>query len=50
MTREEKQALVRYLDDRGAFALKKAVEAVAETLGVSRFTVYNYLDSRRNPS
>lgn len=49
MTRAEKQQLVRYLDERGAFALRKAVEQVAETLGVSRFTVYNYLDSVRTP-
>lgn len=47
MSRAEKQQLVRYLDDRGAFTLRKAVEKVAETLGVSRFTVYNYLDSVR---
>ena len=47
MTRAEKRQLVRYLDERGAFTLRKAVERVAETLGVSRFTVYNYLDSVR---
>ena len=47
MSRADKQQLVRYLDERGAFALRKAVESVAETLGVSRFTVYNYLDAAR---
>lgn len=47
MTRADKQRLVGYLDERGAFALRKAVERVAEILGVSRFTVYNYLDSAR---
>lgn len=47
MTRAERQQLVGYLDDRGAFALRKAVERVAEMLGVTRFTVYNYLDSAR---
>lgn len=47
MTRADKQQLVRFLDERGAFALRKAVERVAENLGVSRFTVYNYLDSAR---
>ena len=47
MTRPDKQRLVGYLDERGAFALRKAVEQVAEILGVSRFTVYNYLDSAR---
>jgi predicted transcriptional regulator YheO len=47
MTRADKQRLVRYLDERGAFALRRSVESVAETLGVSRFTVYNYLDAAR---
>ena len=49
MTRAEKRQLVRFLDERGAFALRKAVEQVADSLGVSRFTVYNYLDSSRLP-
>jgi hypothetical protein len=47
MTRAERQRLVGYLDERGAFVLRKAVERVAEMLGVTRFTVYNYLDSAR---
>jgi hypothetical protein len=47
MSRAEKQQLVRILDERGAFALRKSVETVADALGVSRFTVYNYLDSSR---
>ena len=33
------------LDERGAFQLRKAVEDVADALGVSRFTVYNYLNA-----
>ena len=49
MTRTEKQQLVRYLDEHGAFQLRKAVEGVAEILGVSRFTVYNYLEAIRVP-
>jgi hypothetical protein len=44
MTRTEKQMVVRFLDDRGAFLIRRAVEAVADRLGVTRFTVYNYLD------
>jgi hypothetical protein len=47
MTRAQKQQVVRFLDERGAFNLKKSVETVADALGVSRFTVYNYLDSSR---
>jgi len=43
--REEKQRAVRLLDERGAFTLRRAVEQVADALGVSRITVYNYLNA-----
>jgi len=45
MTRENKQRAVRMLDDRGAFALRRSVERVADAMGVSRFTIYNYLNA-----
>lgn len=44
--REDKQRAVRLLDDRGAFVLRRSVEDVADALGVSRITVYNYLNAR----
>ena len=45
LSREDKQRAVRLLEGRGAFQLRKAVEDVADALGVSRFTVYNYLNA-----
>jgi HTH domain len=45
MSREHKQLAVRMLDDRGAFALRRSVERVADAMGVSRFTIYNYLNA-----
>ena len=33
------------LDERGAFTLRRAVEQVADAMGVSRITVYNYLNA-----
>ena len=45
LDREAKQRAVALLDAQGAFTLRKAVEEVADALGVSRFTVYNYLNS-----
>jgi hypothetical protein len=45
LSREDKQTAVRLLDERGAFTLRKAVEDVADAMGVSRFTVYNYLNA-----
>lgn len=44
LTREDKQRAVKLLNERGAFGLRRSVEQVAEALGVSRFTVYNYLN------
>ena len=45
LSREDKQRAVHLLDERGAFQLRKSVEELADVLGVSRFTVYNYLNS-----
>ena len=45
LSREGKQRAVHLLDERGAFQLRKSVEEVADVLGVSRFTVYNYLNA-----
>ena len=45
LEREEKQRAVRLLDERGAFTLRRAVEQVADAMGVSRITVYNYLNA-----
>ncbi len=48
LPRKEKQAAVRMLDERGAFFLRKAIEEVAAMMGVSRITIYNYLNVIRN--
>ena len=45
LTREEKHRAIRLLDERGAFALRRAVEDVADAMGVSRITVDNSLDA-----
>lgn len=45
LPRAEKQKAIRLLDERGAFILRRAVEDVADAMGVSRITVYNYLNA-----
>ncbi|MFI1577214.1 helix-turn-helix domain-containing protein [Embleya sp. NPDC020630] len=47
--REDKQRVVRALEQRGAFTIRHGVETVAAALGVSRFTVYNYLNRDTRP-
>ncbi len=44
LDRAGKQRAVRLLRERGAFGLRKSVSSVADALGVTRFTVYNYLN------
>ena len=43
--RAEKQRVVRMLDERGAFLLRGAVDDIAQIMGVSRITIYNYLNA-----
>lgn len=45
LSRNDKQLAVKMLDQRGAFILRRAVEDVADAMGVSRITVYNYLNA-----
>lgn len=48
MSREKRLELIRFMDQRGVFLVKGAVERVAEKLGISKVTVYSYLDDVRS--
>lgn len=48
LDKEDKVAVVRYLDNKGVFLVKKSAERVADFLGISRFTVYNYLNETQD--
>lgn len=47
MNRSQKQTAVRRLDELGAFLLRGAVEDIAQMMGVSRVTLYSYLNAIR---
>jgi hypothetical protein len=47
LDRAGKQRVVAQLEERGAFTIRHGVETVAAALGVSRFTVYNYLNRQQ---
>jgi hypothetical protein len=47
LDRVGKQVAVRRLDEQGAFLLRKSIEYVADVMGVSRITIYNYLNAIR---
>jgi len=44
-SRADKQRAVRMLDEQGAFLLRGAVDDMARIMGVSRITIYNYLNA-----
>lgn len=48
MQKEDKLLLVQRMEDKGIFSVKGAVEYVAERLGVTNYTVYNYLKEIRS--
>ena len=45
LDRVGKQVAVRMLDEQGALLLRKSIEYVADAMGVSRITIYNYLNA-----
>ena len=47
LSKDEKTAVVQQLDERGVFLMKGSVEMVAGILGVTRYTIYNYIDAAR---
>lgn len=47
LTKPERIEILRLLEDRGAFRIKRAADSVSARLGVSRVTIYSYLDEIR---
>jgi predicted transcriptional regulator YheO len=47
LSREGKIELIRRLDEKGVFQVKRSVTLLAYQLGVSRATIYNYLSETR---
>ena len=47
MTKEEKVSAIRYLNDTGAFLITKSGPKVCKYFGISKYTLYNYLDEAR---
>lgn len=48
LDRPGRLSAVRLLDQRGAFNMRKSIDAVAQAMRVSRITVYNYLNEVRD--
>ncbi len=50
MSKADRLRLVQALDEAGAFEFRKAIPTVAGYLGVTRFTIHNYLNELRGRS
>ena len=48
MSKEEKVRAIRYLNDTGAFLITKSGPKVCKFFGISKYTLYNYLDEARS--
>jgi predicted transcriptional regulator YheO len=48
MDRDDRIEVLRFLEKKGAFFVKRAADRVARRLNISRVTVYNYLDQIRS--
>lgn len=44
MTKEDRMNIVMQLNEQGVFNIQRSVITTAQRLGISRFTVYNYLN------
>lgn len=50
MNKEARIRLLKFLDERGVFLIQKSGQKVCDLLGISKFTLYNYLDEIRENS
>lgn len=44
MSRDQKIELLRFMNDKGLFLIKGALDQIAERMNISKVTVYSYLD------
>ncbi|GGG81630.1 helix-turn-helix transcriptional regulator [Paenibacillus radicis (ex Gao et al. 2016)] len=48
MAKEDKVRFIQLLDQKGAFLIKKSGEKVCSYLGISKYTLYSYLDESKS--
>ncbi|GEN87091.1 MULTISPECIES: transcriptional regulator [Oceanobacillus] len=48
MSKEDKMKGIKYLDEKGAFLIQKSGDKICEYYGISKYTLYNYLDTVRS--
>lgn len=46
MNKDDKQRAVRYLNSKGALLITKSGDKIAKYFGISKFTLYSYIDNK----
>ncbi len=49
MTKEQKIEAMQYLNDAGAFLITKAGDKISDYFGISKYSIYNYIDVKNKP-
>jgi len=47
LTRKDSLEIIRFMDEKGIFLVKGSIDKVASYMGVSKVTIYSYLDTVR---
>ncbi|HOO27554.1 MAG TPA: helix-turn-helix domain-containing protein, partial [Lachnospiraceae bacterium] len=50
MSKDEKVNAIRFLNDAGAFLITKSGDKVSKYFGISKYTLYSYIDVNNNKS
>ena len=50
MNKEDKMEAIRFLNDKGAFLITKSGDKVSRYFGISKYTLYNYIDLKKKNS
>lgn len=48
LTKQDNLEMIRFMDDKGIFLVKGAIDKVAACMGLSKVTIYGYLDTVRD--
>ena len=47
MNKEDKVRAIRFLNQNGAFLVTKSGDKIAKYFGISKYTLYSYIDSKQ---
>lgn len=48
MSKDDRVKAIRFLNDRGAFLITRSGDRVASYFGISKYTLYSYIDVKKN--